>query len=449
MRAAGSNPRRRRLLVVAALALATFIVPATRANAGGVACSFAGGTATVALSSANGTLGRSGTAITLNGTPCETATVLNTDLIEASSVDGLDVLTIDLSDGPFAPGASDEGDGSSEIEFDIASGDVSIIGTADADHFVLDDRNNTGNLNADEPVADDDITIDDEVNYSIVDARDGDNVIETSHTAAHLIGGNGDDLFRNTDDGSVQVDGLAGHDVATYSRNTGPIQLLGDGVNLVVGDPRGADQQLSSIETARTTPLNDDIAIGDGIHVNGLAGADTVEVWEGRNQVDGGEGHDHLQFMESTPVVVHLGNGSARSEDGATDFVGFETIRGTAGDDLFVAAQRDYVLDGGGGLDSYSVANASHGMRVDLKRGVVSNGDRLDRIEAVVGSPFGDTIRGARVANVLFGRAGEDVIGGLAADDLLFGGNGSDHLDGGPGTDECHGGPGTDTLVSC
>jgi serralysin len=86
---------------------------------------------------------------------------------------------------------------------------------------------------------------------------------------------------------------------------------------------------------------------------------------------------------------------------------------------------------------------------VNLQTGVVSDGDLLHSFESVIGSPFADRIRGTRLTNFLFGRAGDDVLRGLASDDRMRGGDGNDLLDGGPGADDCRGGPGTDTLLSC
>ena len=124
-------------------------------------------------------------------------------------------------------------------------------------------------------------------------------------------------------------------------------------------------------------------------------------------------------------------------------------VTGTEGNDRFIAGRRDYSLAGFGGLDTYSLANAHRGVRVNLDTGKVSNGDVLYFFEAVVGSEFADRILGTGLEDTLAGRGGDDVIRGLAADDMLLGGEGDDLLKGGPGHDECHGGPGTDTLVSC
>ncbi len=453
MRSGGSNARRRHLVV--ALAIATVALPAARANAGGLSlCTFAAGTASVTLSGGvNSTLSRSGTAITLNGSACDTATVLNTDLIAVTSPDTFGLLTLNLSAGPFAPGATDEGDGGSEIEITISSpgepSDVSIVGSSLADHITADDLTNVLNLNADEAVADDDVTMTGSSDVAMIDGHEGDDTIETAHSEAHLIGGNGADLFRSTDDGEVQIDGTDGDDTASFAMNTGSIRLLGDQTNAVIGDPGGPFQQLSSIETVRMTRSNDVATIGGSIHIHALGGADHVNVADGRNVVSGGPGHDVISFVQSASIVVLTQHPLARGGGTYTAFGTMERIVGTEADDRFVAGGHDYVMDGGGGVDTYSLENLPRGVRVDLQTGQVSDGDRLEAFEAVMGSPSRDRILGSSLMNVLAGRGGDDVIRGLSADDLLLGGEGDDLLNGGPGHDECNGGPGTDTLVSC
>jgi hypothetical protein len=89
---------------------------------------------------------RAGDAIVVDGEPCGAATVTNTDSI---LVDGEDqpgdwghIFEIDLSGGPFAPGMTDEGDGSSEIEMRVDPGpsvndDVTMRGGDEPDVMLL------------------------------------------------------------------------------------------------------------------------------------------------------------------------------------------------------------------------------------------------------------------------------------------------------------------------
>jgi hypothetical protein len=100
-------------------------------------------------------LARAGDVIVVDGVPCGAATVTATDSI---FVDGEDqpedwghIFEIDLSGGPFAPGRTNEGDGSSEIEIRVDPGpsvndDVVIRGGAGPDEVLL--RGKAVNLDA-------------------------------------------------------------------------------------------------------------------------------------------------------------------------------------------------------------------------------------------------------------------------------------------------------------
>ena len=453
MRSLARTHRLRTHVIAVAVITWTFST-ATAADAGNpVQCSFVDGTVTVSLAAGNSaTLARSGTAITVNGAACGSATVLNTDLIGVAADGGSVSITIDLSTGPFAPGATDEGDASSEIEFVVGAGDepcdLSVTGSASADHIDTDGLAGSVNLNADETVRDDDVALDDHCDVLMIDGHEGGDTIETSHSSTHVIGGDGADLFRSTNDGNMQIDGVAGGDVVSYAATTDPIQVLGDATTLIVDPPGLAQHQLSSIETLRATDLDDEMGLAGGVDVEGLAGDDRVEVF-GSTTVAGGPGRDVLTFRQSAPVMVRLGSGTGRTEDTRTNFTGVEAVVGTDGDDLFLATVKDFRLDGGGGLDTYSLVDLAHAVIVDLPEGRVSNGDRVDAIQAVIGTSFEDRIVGTGTMNVLSGRGGDDLLRGLAAGDRLLGGDGDDRIEGGAGADDCHGGAGTDILISC
>ncbi len=84
---------------------------------------------------------------------------------------------------------------------------------------------------------------------------------------------------------------------------------------------------------------------------------------------------------------------------------------------------------------------------VDLKNGYAlgEGPDQFDSIESIVGSRFGDDLRGDRMVNRIVGGDGPDVIRGRGDFDFLFAGDGADIVyssDGRP--DEISGGPGFD-----
>lgn len=65
----------------------------------------------------------------------------------------------------------------------------------------------------------------------------------------------------------------------------------------------------------------------------------------------------------------------------------------------------------------------------------VYGGDLLVDVEAVIGTNFGDRVKGNDESNVLLGMGGDDRLAGKDGTDLLFGGAGFDHLAGGAGND--------------
>ena len=68
------------------------------------------------------------------------------------------------------------------------------------------------------------------------------------------------------------------------------------------------------------------------------------------------------------------------------------------------------------------------------------------RPNVLMGSPFGDRIRGGRGNDRLVGRAGDDCLSGQAGSDRVSGGSGNDVLSGGGGKDRLVGGRGVDVL---
>jgi Ca2+-binding RTX toxin-like protein len=450
---AGRLQRSFGIMTVAAATLG-LLAPVTAARTVGGSCSFAAGTASVVLSSGtSATLLRSGIAVELNGTPCGTATVRNTDLISVTSVDGFAALTLDLSGGAFSPGATDEGDGASEIEVTVASGsapgDLVIDGSASGENLRIDEVAHALNLNADENTPDDDVTMGPRVEVISVHTGPGDDTVATRGVSAYLKGGAGDDTFVSTEDGPVTVNGGAGVDTVSYAENPQPIEYLGDVSRADVHTNGGRLLKLLKVEDVIASAYGDFLDIGDGVTMSGGPGNDRIVTFAGHNVAHGGPGESDYLGMIGLEMVVNLA-GVVRNAEQRTDFDGFEWVSGTQGGDRFIAGRHDMTIEGAGGPDTYSVAGWTHGVRVDLKSGVVSNGDRLFNIKHVVGSRFGDRIVGSGYANeVLSGRAGEDVIKGLRRDDLLIGGAGDDHLDGGRGDDRCRGGGGADSIVRC
>jgi Ca2+-binding RTX toxin-like protein len=410
-------------VVVAVLAIAA---PAEASS-----CAYVGNSVAVYMPGSSDTAGlhRVGDAIYDNGAQCGAATVYNTDAIFVSDTspnqDGNDIVNIDLSGGPFAPGVTNEGpNGVSEIEIVLVLGHGTnttwVTGSSGDDNihagvtFGPNGITRGINLNAGAEqgkISDADITYE-EANppnppYDepiILDGGDGNDTLDASGGAGFdegllepvtLIGGNGDDHLTGgggsdtlyADPGNDVIDGgEAGPDTLTYQTSPGPVT-----VDLSKSGPQntgafGTDQ-ITNIDTLIGSPYDDT-----------LTGSDHGEV------IQGGDGND--------------------------------VLTGRGGNDT---------LDGGPGIDtaSYSTppAGVTQGVMVDL--GIAgpqqtggAGADTLTGIENLVGSPFADELTGDSQANTIVGGAGEDSLNGAGGDDHLDARDGAhDQVLCGPGND--------------
>ena len=142
-----------------------------------------------------------------------------------------------------------------------------------------------------------------------------------------------------------------------------------------------------------------------------------------------------------------LGNAASNKLSGNA---GNDTLRGDGGNDILVGGAGGDLLDGGAGLDTASYAEAAAAVTVDMldtsRNEGEAVGDTLVAIESLVGSQFGDTLKGGAVANTLSGRGGNDALFGRGGADQLFGEAGNDILFGGAGADFLNGGRGFDYV---
>ncbi len=117
------------------------------------------------------------------------------------------------------------------------------------------------------------------------------------------------------------------------------------------------------------------------------------------------------------------------------------SILGSDGDDILYATVGTDVLNGGGGVNTASYANAKAGVTVDLNLTTVQNtggsgSDQLLNIQNLTGSAYNDLLKArSGGAAVLNGGAGNDTLIGGAGNDTLAGGVGNNTLDGGAGID--------------
>ncbi|MEM9196350.1 MAG: nidogen-like domain-containing protein [Pseudomonadota bacterium] len=116
-----------------------------------------------------------------------------------------------------------------------------------------------------------------------------------------------------------------------------------------------------------------------------------------------------------------------------------------------------------GGIDTFSAANQSERVEIDLRPGQFSQigaefasigiaqgisglHARSALIENAIGGDGDDSLTGTGLANTLSGAAGADLLQGLGGEDLLTGNSGADELKGGSGHDRLFGGAGADVL---
>jgi Ca2+-binding RTX toxin-like protein len=162
-------------------------------------------------------------------------------------------------------------------------------------------------------------------------------------------------------------------------------------------------------------------------------GFNTFEIW-------GGDRNDRIVFGSA---------GINLNRDGDVD-VQVEEL-----DDIIFRGQR--------GADLLSAAGGFGTGDPGLKTTLYGDGGRDD----LLGSAFGEILRGLggndylegnggadtlfseEGADVLKGEGGDDELDGQSGNDRLRGGIGGDDLDGGVGEDDCDGGPGADTVTRC
>ncbi|HYH90570.1 MAG TPA: calcium-binding protein [Solirubrobacteraceae bacterium] len=242
-----------------------------------------------------------------------TPTVRNTDAIKIVLVD-LSFVEIDLSGGPFAPGATPESEGASEIEIEINSdlGGAEVYGTEDADVWHWGPAGDTPGLN--------------------LNPRDaGDTDVDVTTTGEDgisdglgAVGGGGNDTIIGARGARVRgvfaADGGAGDDVlGTPGFVRSEVET---GFGELLGGP--GDDVLTGAATG------DYLEGGGGAdQLDGREGDDDVKGGPGRDRLVGGAGEDTITSRDSVSDIVSCGPGRDRVNRDARDEVsGCERVRG-------------------------------------------------------------------------------------------------------------------------
>lgn len=216
--------------------------------------------------------------VSCGGTP----TVTTTDRVEISSR-GLSGVSIELESGPFAPGATPEGDSSSEIEFAIGGNGITLLlGRNGADHFRFMSAGGVSGLNLNPGQGDDDVDIE------LPDPRRGEALLVAS-------GGRGRDIIDVVGRPRVLpiADGGPGDDTLLAQGAIGAILDGGAGRDRIVGSP-GFDQIAPGKGTDRITASGG----SDLIEAGRDGSQDRIDCGGGRDQILRPDRIDRLRSCE-------------------------------------------------------------------------------------------------------------------------------------------------------
>ena len=232
-----------------------------------------------------------------------------------------------------------------------------------------------------------------------------------SGSGVHIMGLGGDDVLTNNGFSASILEGDDGNDLlvsASFKNQYGNDLLIGG---------RGDDSYV--------------VYQGDTIIELTNQGHDTVTAYSNFTLPDNVE--DLYAAMDG---IALTGNSGANRIVGTNNTWG---MRGMGGDDWLSGITTS--ADGGDGIDTFSYADRTQGVGMDLLRNTY-----FINIENLEGSNYADTFIGTNFDNVLQGRGGNDSLDGQGGNDTLEGGDGDDYLNGGLGDDMLNGGDGIDTA---
>ena len=287
------------------------------------------------------------------------------------------------------------------------------------------------------------------------------NAGDTVYGAGSNVGGYLGRLFANLTGERQDPDVYVGEPIAFTIFDTGGVDTID--LRTDAGDQR-VDLRPEAISDVLGLAGNLAIARGTTIeHFVAGSGDDTVTGNTAANRLEGRAGHDRLTGGGGDDTLRGGGgDDTLRGGDGDDMLVGNtgdDTLAGGAGDDVLwggadddriVGGPGDDRIIGGTGRDTLDYSRSDAGITVNLATGAASGGDaqgdRISRIEDVVGSAHDDRITGDGAGNRLTGGAGDDTLRGGGGNDTLQGGGGDDHLIGAGGDDTLAGGAGEDLL---
>jgi Ca2+-binding RTX toxin-like protein len=264
---------------------------------------------------------------------------------------------------------------------------------------------------------------------------------QASGTFDILLGGNNGAL----DDGSADyLDGGSGNDYLSGGQGNDTL-IGGDGDDSLVGGVGntsrqyftgvdGGDDTFDGGNGTDTAIMVYDGRIGVGPSTVGVAfdlrniAGNSAITFNGVN-VGSLTSIEAVIFRGTTVDDTVKGTGSADNLFGGA---GDDLLNGWLGNDLLEGGAGNDTLIGGEGLDTASYASATAGVTVDLRTQSVAQDtvgagiDTLIGIEYLVGSAFGDTLRGSDVFNLITDASTASTVSGQT--DSLFGYGGNDSI---------------------
>ncbi len=319
-----------------------------------------------------------------------------------------------------------------------------------------------------------------------------------------LLGGPGDDMFRNqyargrydVYDGGEGLDTIVQtrdyHRFVTFSPDNHIEGLTivnpNNGTRRVQGEGSGGKLlDFSGIIYVNDVP----VAGGLGLDIRGTNDDDTITGTAGDDEISGRKGNDRISAGD--------GNDTVRGDAGMDSIVSgygddlldggphVDETYGGPGNDVFIANLQDHVfdlIDGGSDLNTlrlnpqrntsdpivlahFTPANQIQQLEGGSRILGTDTGNTLD-FSAVTswttgnwvdGGKGDDTIRvplalggfqidGGAGNDSLWGSAGNDTLRGDAGEDMIEAGHGDDLIDGGAGVDETYGGNGNDVFIA-
>ena len=275
----------------------------------------------------------------------------------------------------------------------------------------------------------------------------GNDVIYGNAGVDALWGGEGSDILYGGANGDVFAYGYGdGNDVIANDGNAGDVVLLRNisfadlHVGSTIQDHINGDVFALAANSANRVDGNLDLVFSP----DGVEQTLTLQDWFTQGNANYADTNVARTFQTSDGVRfdLYMANSSTMNFAGSTvtDLIygsslndtlggGNDTISDTIyagnGDDVLSYYTQDY-LYGGNGEDTVTAAAKTAGVTIDLS-GTTVAATRLNGIEDILGSAYGDTLSGTSGNNVIDGASGADLLfGGFGGNDSLTGGAGAD-----------------------